>query len=153
MPSRGSAWLAGRTRHDSRLAFLHDSRAVQLGEYARHYPPLFDRSVGNLSSTALAATLCRGLALVYGVPPRLLTTVTLGSGPAAGPVAIDLVQGRIWIALPRVGYTQDLSPLARLQAALDRIGPRGRWCRRFATWRGNLPEATSSRQAHSFTGL
>ena len=94
----------------SRLAFPHDSRTSQIADYAAAHSRLFSRAPRAISADQRISTLIEGLAVVYGMTPSTLTTLTQGSGPRDdSDLVLDFQDGRLWIRLPRVGYNETLS--------------------------------------------
>ena len=95
----------------SRLAFQHDSRTAQIADYASAHSRLFSRAPRAITGDQRISTLIEGLAVVYGMTPSTLSTLTQGSGPRDdSDLVIDFQEGRLWIRLPRVGYNDTLSP-------------------------------------------
>jgi len=94
----------------SRLAFQHDSRTSQISDYASAYSRLFSQAPRAINGDQQISTLIEGLAVVYGMTPSTLTTLTQGSGPRDDSnLVLDFQEGRLWIRLPRVGYNETLS--------------------------------------------
>src|SRR5437867_7260666 len=94
----------------SRLAFQHDSRTAQIADYASAHSRLFSRAPRAITGDQRISTLIEGLAVVYGMTPSTLSTLTQGSGPRDdSDLVIDFPEGRLWIRLPRVGYNDTLS--------------------------------------------
>jgi hypothetical protein len=102
----------------SRLAFQHDSRTAQLADYASAHSRLFSRAPRAITGDQRISTLIEGLAVVYGMTPSTLTTLTQGSGPRDdSDLVIDFREGRLWIRLPRVGYNNDTLSQACAEAS------------------------------------